>query len=91
MPASACRDRSTKTACAQPRLSASMPTLPVPANRSRNRAPGIRGARMANRLSLARSVIGRVADVRGGRRILPLALPAMTLSSHLPGLTSSSA
>ena len=82
MPASACRDRSTNTAWAQPRLSASMPTLPVPANRSRNRARGIRCVRIANRLSLARSVIGRVADVRGGCRILPLALPAMTRSCH---------
>ena len=40
----------------------------------------IRGVRMLNRLSLARSVIGRVAEVRGGRSTRPLALPAITLT-----------
>src|SRR5690348_8327630 len=87
MPARAGADLSTNVALAAPRLSASMPTLPVPANRSRKRWPPIRGVRMLNRLSLARSVIGRVADVRGGRRIRPLALPAITLTGpSSPGL-----
>src|SRR6516165_1387858 len=78
MLATARGDRSTKTASPQPRLRASMPTPPVPANRSRNRQPGRRGPRMLNRLSFARSVIGRGSRVGGDRRMRRLAAPAMS-------------
>ena len=47
--------------------------------------PAIRGIRMLNRLSLARSVIGRVADVRGARRIRPWRCPrSPSPGHHLP-------
>ena len=43
-----------------PRLNASMPSCPVPPNRSSTEAPGRSNCRMLNRASFTRSVVGRV-------------------------------
>src|SRR5581483_9644011 len=77
--ASACEDRSTNVACAAPRESASMPSVPAPANRSRTRAPGSEGSRMAKSVSRMRSVAERVPPPRGTTSGRPFAVPAMTL------------
>src|SRR5262245_44165929 len=55
-----------------------MPTLPVPAYKSRNDAPRIFSPRMLNSASLTRSIIGRV-PVPGTRfNWRPFAVPAIT-------------
>ena len=50
---------STNTTLAAPRLSASIPSAPDPANPSSTRAPSSAGARIANSDSLSRSEVGR--------------------------------
>src|SRR6266404_6206375 len=66
------------TACAAPRLRASMPTAPVPAKMSRKREPEILGARTLKRVSRRRSLVGR--------RALPLRDFKMRLR-YLPAIT----
>src|SRR5450830_571932 len=74
--------RSTNTARAEPRDRASIPPPPEPANRSRNLAPGKCGSRIANRVSLTRSPIGRVPSPGASSRV-PRALPAITRPASL--------
>src|SRR5712691_3992716 len=71
------RERSTKVTCAAPRDSASIPTAPDPAHRSRNRAPLILGARILNSVSRKRSEVGRVCEDGGLFSFRPRYLPAM--------------
>src|SRR5208283_5322100 len=52
---------SMNTTSVAPRLSASMPTAPVPANTSRKRHPGTRPARTLKSDSRRRSLVGRRA------------------------------
>ena len=51
---------STNVADAAPRDSASIPPAPLPANRSRTRAPSSSGSRIAKSVCLTRSLSGRV-------------------------------
>src|SRR5258706_6520196 len=67
-----------KVALAAPRLSASIPTLPVPAKRSRNLASSTRGERISKRAVFTRSIIGRVPAVLGPLSLRPLASPVTT-------------
>src|SRR5947209_1516877 len=69
--------RSTNTALAAPRESASMPSPPAPANRSRTLVPATSPS-SANRASLTRSDVGLVALPRGAFRRLPRYSPAIT-------------
>src|SRR3954464_3909907 len=69
--------RSTKSAEAAPRDNASMPAAPLPANRSRNRAPRRSGSRIANSVCFTRSPSGRVPGPGAARRIAR-AEPAIT-------------
>src|SRR3954451_23053097 len=78
MAAQALPSRSTNVAEGAPRLSASMPAAPLPANRSRNgprSAPAASSAAKSD--SLTRSVSGRVPAGGDSRRV-PRALPATT-------------
>src|SRR5207245_578637 len=75
---SASGPRSTNVTAAAPRESASMPSEPAPAKRSRTRAPSSRGSRIAKRVSRMRSVAARVPPPRGTTRVRPLASPAIT-------------
>src|SRR6266516_2384567 len=63
---------------AAPLLSASMPTLPVPAKRSRKRASSMRTERISKRAVFTRSIMGRVPDVLGPLSLRPLASPVTT-------------
>src|SRR5438105_4364573 len=65
-------------ALAAPRLSASIPTLPVPPKRSRKRAFSTRVERISKRAVLTRSRMGRVPTVLGALSLRPLASPVMT-------------
>src|SRR6266576_3291922 len=69
---------SIKVALAAPRLKASIPTLPVPAKRSRKRASSTRAAMMLKSACLTRSIIGRVPIVFGPLSLRPLASPVTT-------------
>src|SRR5205823_5107786 len=69
---------SIKVALAAPQLKASIPTLPVPAKRSRKRASSTRAARILKRACLTRSIIGRVPPVFGPLSLRPLASPVTT-------------
>src|SRR5208282_552156 len=71
------RSRSTKTTLRAPRERHSSPSEPVPANASRTLAPSIRSPSVSKSDCLARSVIGRVVSVSGGRIFLPPNSPAM--------------
>src|SRR5688572_3517825 len=62
-----------------PRLSASMPTAPVPAKRSHQLESTTSPAIMLNNDSLTRSVIGRVVSPGTDLSLRPLAFPAITL------------
>ena len=76
---SAGRARSTRRASAAPRESASRPTAPVPANRSRNRLPRSGGtpcSSMLSRASRARSLVGRVSRPGGATSRRPRCRPA---------------
>ncbi len=61
-----------------PRDSASMPSAPVPANRSSTRSPSSSPS-IANSASLTRSEVGRVTLPAGARRRRPPRRPAITL------------
>src|SRR5215217_1415957 len=63
-----------------PRLKASIPTAPVPANRSHQFDSKRSPAMMLNSASLTRSVMGRVVSPGTDLSFLPLAVPAMTLN-----------
>src|SRR5258708_7558670 len=67
-----------KVAAAAPRLSASIPTLPVPAKRSRKRASSTRTERISKRAVFTRSMMGRVPAVLGPLSLRPLASPVTT-------------
>ena len=69
--------RSMKTTWAAPRLSASRPTAPVPAQPSSTRAPSTAGPRMPKRVSRRRSEVGRRPSQRGVNSRRPLRVPAM--------------
>ncbi len=69
--------RSTNTALSAPRDSASMPSAPVPANRSSTLAPSTLPS-IANTASLTRSEVGRVALPVGAFSRLPPRRPAIT-------------
>src|SRR5437867_4387581 len=76
---------STRTTSAAPRESASRPTAPAPANASRKRQPGSRGARMSNSVCLTRAPVGRVARPFGALSLRPFPSPPMILAK-LPDL-----
>src|SRR5438046_432850 len=80
-------DRSTNTTCDAPRESASIPTAPDPAQRSRNWAPSIRGARILKSVSRKRSDVGRVCSDGGLFSLRPRYLPAMIRINHHPQIT----
>src|SRR5438874_2244256 len=69
---------SIKVALAAPRLKASMPTLPVPAKRSKKRASSTREERILKRACLTRSIMGRVPGAFGPLSLRPLASPVTT-------------
>src|SRR6266850_1347439 len=54
------RDCSTKTTCAAPRLSASIPMPPMPAQPSRKVVCSMLAPRMLNSVSLSLSLVGRI-------------------------------
>src|SRR3984885_259772 len=72
-------DCSTNTARAAPRDSASRPSAPLPANRSRQCAPAICGASQLNTVSRTRSGVGRMSP-SGKRQVRPRQLPPMIRS-----------
>src|SRR5207237_4102103 len=69
---------SMKVALAAPRLKASMPTLPVPAKRSKKRTSSTRKERILKRACFTRSIMGRVPGVFGPLSLRPLASPVTT-------------
>src|SRR5579871_4040460 len=77
---------SMKVALAAPRLNASMPTLPVPAKRSRKRASSTRVERISNSAVLTRSMMGRVPGVLGDFSLRPFASPVTTRIAPLSPL-----
>ncbi len=72
------RERSTKVTHRAPRLSASIPTDPVPAHKSRKRAPTSCGCRMLNKDSFNRSGVGRTSRPESPFSRRPLYAPAIT-------------
>jgi hypothetical protein len=74
--------RSTKVTCPAPRESDSSPRAPLPAKRSRQRAPGSRGASQLNSVSRTRSGVGRISGDGGKRNFLPRHMPPMILSTR---------
>src|SRR5262249_30873999 len=68
---------STQTTRAAPRLTASRPTAPVPAKRSRNAHPGTRAASTLKSAPRTRSVVGRACRPAGGASRRPFSVPAM--------------
>ena len=77
---------STLTTWEHPLDTSSMLMLPVPEKRSSAVAPSrsIRFARMLNRLSLAKSVVGRALNVLGTSHLLCLYIPLITRKVLLP-------
>src|ERR1700677_2138119 len=75
--ASAAGARSTNSTLAAPLLSASIPTAPDPAYKSRKRAPSMRSASTLNSVSRSRSLVGRVAIPAGPSSGRERNLPAM--------------
>src|SRR6202044_3827253 len=73
---------STKYACLAPRLSASIPTAPVPAKRSNHTVPasasGLPAVSTLNKVSRNRSEVGRMSAPRNDRKGRPRYLPAIT-------------
>src|SRR5712692_331656 len=65
-------------ALAAPLLNASMPTLPVPANRSRKRTSSTRVERISKRAVFTRSIMGRVPIVLRALSLRPFASPVTT-------------
>src|SRR4051812_41122362 len=80
----AARSRSTKVACAAPLDNASMPSAPLPAYRSRTRAPSMAPSDPSalNVASRTRSEVGRVSRPGGAARRSPPAVPATTLTQR---------
>lgn len=76
-----CCERSTNVARLAPRESASMPTAPEPAQRSRKRASAMRGAMTLKSVSRSRSEVGRTSSDGGLFRFRPRYCPAMILKS----------
>src|SRR6185437_7462653 len=72
---------------AAPRLSASIPSAPLPANRSSTRAPIIASPRLEKIAALTRSIVGRTPCFGTARRSPP-ALPAITLMATVVDLVS---
>src|SRR5476649_2631012 len=72
------RSLSTNVTRVAPRLSASMPTAPVPAKPSSTVAPAIRGARMLNSVSRSLSDVGRSPSHVGAFSRRPFNEPAIT-------------
>src|SRR5207249_8886550 len=75
---------STKSALTAPRESASRPSAPEPANRSRTRAPRSGRWRMENHASRTRSPVGRTASPAGVFKRRPLNSPAMMRTIPTP-------
>ena len=71
---------SIKTADRAPRLKASMPNAPVPANRSSTVAPGTWKAIILNIASLVRSAVGLNLVPLTDRSLRPLSFPPMILN-----------
>src|SRR5215472_13612233 len=69
---------SMNTTFRAPRLNASMPTAPVPANRSTKKAPATRSPRMLKRVSRKRSLVGRSAMPLGLFKCRLRYFPAIT-------------
>ncbi len=69
---------STKTTVEAPRESDSSPSAPLPANRSRQRAPTMRGPSQLNSVSRTRSGVGRTSGMSGKRQRRPRIAPPMT-------------
>jgi len=80
------RDRSTKVTNEAPLESASIPTAPEPAHKSRNRASVIRGAMTLNSVSRRRSEVGRTCIEGGLFNFRPLYVPPITRMIFLTGL-----
>ena len=77
----AARSRSTNTACRAPRESASMPSAPVPANRSSTRVLSMSPS-IENSASRTRSEVGRVVLPRGAFSRRPPSGPRSPASTH---------
>src|SRR5262249_11845549 len=77
---SAAASCSTNTADGAPRESASMPTLPPPAKRSRKGPLARNGINVSRHAIRTRSAVGRVADPRGVWSRCPFSSPASTLT-----------
>ena len=81
------RSRSTNVHDAAPRESASMPSAPLPANRSATRGVDERAERVASALKIAsraRSLVGRVSVPGGASSRRPRAVPATTRIDGAP-------
>ena len=84
---------STKWTMSAPRLSASIPTAPVPANRSNQVDPasasGFPAVRRLNSVSRRRSEVGRISSPRSERSGLLRNFPAITrMSANFPAKNS---
>lgn len=55
-----------------------MPNDPHPANKSKTREPGTASPKLEKTASLTRSIVGR-NPLRGTSKVMPLAVPVMTL------------
>src|SRR5579863_8861546 len=86
MTSAAAGEDSTKQTCLAPRLNASMPTAPVPANKSSQTLPssaaGFPAVKTLNRVSRRRSEVGRISIPRNERSGRLRYFPAMT---RMPG------
>src|SRR5271165_1608964 len=76
--------RSTKVPPAAPRLKASRPYAPLPANRSANRAPTTRPPRLENTAWRIPSVAGLTASPLGTESSIPRARPPVMRIAPLP-------
>ena len=76
--------RSTRTARAAPRDSASSPSAPLPANRSRQLAPSIQGCSQLKSVSRTRSGVGRRPSLSATRSRRLRQLPPMMRSRPGP-------
>ena len=75
------RSDSMNVAALAPRDSASSPSAPLPANRSRQRLPSTTGASQLKRVSRTRSGVGRMPGCRGKRIRRPRHSPPIIRSS----------
>ena len=83
------REKSTMRAFPAPRLRASRPKAPDPANKSSTSARSISGFRMEKTASLTRSVVGRTSPL-GTDRVMPPAFPLMIRIVVLPEMKGTS-